>query len=95
MPVGPKATKHEEKPKTKNVYLKDIQWNLSIADMLYSGHLSIANTFYRNQLSQAMVKTLYFKPLYSGHLSIADTYSENQWCPQLRGFTVFIEIQCI
>ena len=94
------------------------QWNLSTADMLYSGritivetfsgiqlfqvmvkllyyeslcsgHLSIADTFFRNQLSQATVKLLYFEPLYSGHLSIADTFSENQWCPLLRGFTVF------
>ena len=27
---------------------KEIQWNLSIADMLYSGHLSIADTFPKN-----------------------------------------------
>ena len=45
-----------------------IQWNLPRADMLYSGHLSIADTFSRNQLSQATVKLLYFGPLYSGHL---------------------------
>ena len=56
--------------------------------MLYSGHLSIADTFSRNQLSPAMVKPLYFEPLYSGHLPIADTFSDNQWCPLLRGFTV-------
>ena len=67
-----------------------IQWNLSIADMLYSGHLYIADTFSRNQLSQTTVKHFYFEPLYSGHLSIADTFSENQWCPLLRGFTVVI-----
>ena len=67
-----------------------IEWNLSKADMLYSGHLSIADTFSRNQSSQATVKLLYFGPLYSGHLSIADTFSENQWCPLLRGFTVYI-----
>ena len=67
---------------------KWLQWNLSIADMLYSGHLSIADTFSRNQISPAMVKHLYFEPLYSGHLCIADTFSENQWCPLLRGFTV-------
>ena len=66
-----------------------VQWNLSIADMLYSGHLSIADTFLRNQLSQATVKLLHFEPLYSGQLSIADTFSENQWCPLLRGFTVY------
>ena len=66
----------------------EIQWNLFVADMLYSGHLPIADTFFRNQLSPTMVKPLYFEPLYSGHLSIADTFSENQWCPLLRGFTV-------
>ena len=44
------------------------------------------------QLSPAVVKPLYFEPLYSGHLSIADTFSENQWCPLLRGFTVFMLI---
>ena len=65
-----------------------LQWNLSIADMLYSGHLSTADTLSRNQFSLAMVKPFYFEPLYSGHLSIADTFSENQWCPLLRGFTV-------
>ena len=65
-----------------------IQWNLSIADMLYIRHLSIADTILRNQLYPAMLKPLYFEPLYSGHLSIADTFSENQWCPLLRGFTV-------
>ena len=27
----------------------EIQWNLSIADMLYSGHLSIAYTFPKNE----------------------------------------------
>ena len=59
--------------------------------MLYSGHLSIADTFFRNQLSPTMVKPLHFEPLYSGHLSIADTFSENQWFPLLRGFTVFIK----
>ena len=47
-------------------------------------------TFFRNQTSSAVVKLLYLKPLYSGHLSIADTLSENQWCPLLRGVTVFI-----
>ena len=65
-----------------------LQWNLYIADMLYSGHFSIEDTFSRNQLYPAMVKPLYFEPLYSGHISIADTFSENQWCPLLRGFTV-------
>ena len=56
--------------------------------MLYSGHLSAADTFSRTQLSQAMVKTLWFQLIYSAHLSIADIFSENQWCPLLRAFTV-------
>ena len=42
---------------------KGIQWNLSIADMLYSGHLSIADTFSRNRLSPATVKPLHFEPV--------------------------------
>ena len=58
------------------------------ADMLYSGHRSIADTFSRNQFFSAMVRPLCFEPLYSGHLFIADTFSENQLCPLLRGFTV-------
>ena len=49
----------------------------------------MADTLSRNQLIQATVKLLYFKPLNSGHLYIADTFSENQWCPLLRDFTVF------
>ena len=61
--------------------------------MLYSGHLSIADTFSRNQLAQATVKLLYFEPLYSVHLFIADTFSENQRCPLLRGFIVFLKIE--
>ena len=66
-----------------------LRWNLSIADILYSGHLSIKDTSYRNQLPHATVKLLYFESFCSGNLSIADTFSENQWCPLLRGFTVF------
>ena len=42
-----------------------IQWNLSTADMLYSGHLSIADTLFKKQVSLAMVKPLYFELLYS------------------------------
>ena len=62
-----------------------IQWNLSIADMLYSGHLPIADTNFGNQL-----KTFYWAlHLYSGHLSIADIFFENQLCPLLRGSTVY------
>ena len=59
-----------------------------MADMLYNGQFSIADTFSKIKLSQATVKLLYFDPLYSGHLSIADTFSENQLCPLLRGFIV-------
>ena len=68
----------KQKMKKKYFQLFSIQGNLSIADMLYSGHISIADTFSRNQLSQATVKLIYFEPIYSGHLSIADTFSENQ-----------------
>ena len=60
--------------------------------MLYSGHLPIADTIYRNQSSQATVKLLYFEPISSGYLSIADTFFENKWCPLLSGFTVVLEI---
>ena len=51
----------------ETIHQSKIQWNLSIADMLYSGHVSIADTFFRNQCSQATVKVLYLD------LSIADT----------------------
>ena len=67
-----------------------IQWNLSIADKLYRGHLTIADTYFRNQLCPVMVKPLYLEPLYSRHLSIANTFFGKQWCPLLRGFTVSI-----
>ena len=68
----------KQKMRKKYFQLFSIQGNLSIADMLYSGHISIADTFSRNQLSQATVKLIYFEPIYSGHLFIADTFSENQ-----------------
>ena len=42
-----------------------IQSNLSIADMLYSGHLVIADTFLRNRPNNG--QTLIEKPLYKGH----------------------------
>ena len=57
-----------------NDILKQIQWNLSISDMLYSGHLTIADTLFKNQFTLDMVKPLHFEPLYSRHLSIADTF---------------------
>ena len=75
--------------KIKHYWLEIIQWNLSIADMLYSGHLSIAETFFRNHLYQATVKLLYFEPLYGEHLSITDTFSKNQWCPLFERFHCF------
>ena len=34
------------------------QWNLSKADMVYSGYLVIADTFSRTQLSPARIKPL-------------------------------------
>ena len=63
----------EQKSKSENaVFLtnsafrwKLVQSNLSIADMLYSRHLVIADTFLRNW--QNHVQTLIEKPLYSGH----------------------------
>ena len=43
-----------------------IQSNLSIAEILYNGHLIIADTFLRNQPNHG--QTLTEKPLNSGHL---------------------------
>ena len=43
----------------------DVQSNLSIADMLYSGHLVIADTFLRDRPNRS--QTRLEKPLYSGH----------------------------
>ena len=51
------------KSKFNNSY--KLQSNLSIADMLYNGHLVIADTFLRNRLNHG--ETLIEKPLYSGH----------------------------
>ena len=60
------------------------QLNLSVEDMLYSGHLSIADTIFENP-----VAIFYWKlPLCSGRLSKADTFFENRWCPLLRGSIV-------
>ena len=42
-----------------------IQSNLSIADMLYNGHLVMADTFLRNRSNHG--QTLVEKPLYSGY----------------------------
>ena len=41
-----------------------IQWNLSIADMLYSGHLSIADNISKNGWNHG--HSLIEKPFYSG-----------------------------
>ena len=49
---------------------KQVQWNLFIADILYSGHLSTVDTFLRNGWNPC--ETLITKPLCSGHF-IADT----------------------
>ena len=60
-----------------------VQW-----DILYGGHLSIADTSFGNQLL-----IFYWNlPLCSGHLAIADTVLENQSCPQSRGSTVCLYI---
>ena len=42
-----------------------MQSNLSIAGMLYNGHLVIADIFLRNRSNH--VQTLIEKPLHSGH----------------------------
>ena len=44
----------------------NVQSNLSIEDMLYSGHLVVADTFQWNRLNHG--QNLIEKPLYSGHL---------------------------
>ena len=43
-----------------------VQPNLSIADMLYNGHLVIADIFLWNRRNYG--QTLIEKPLYSGHV---------------------------
>ena len=53
-----------------------IQWNLSIADMLYSGHFSITDTLHNNGWNHG--HSFIGKPLYSAHLSIALTILWNQ-----------------
>ena len=61
--------------------------------MFCIGHLSIADTFSKDQSSSVIAKPLYFEPLNSGQLSIKDKFFENQWCPILKGFTVIIFVQ--
>ena len=58
-----------------------IQWNLLIAAILSSGHLSTATTFLGNGWNPG--QTLITKPLCSGHLYIADTILRSQlnFCP--------------
>ena len=53
---------------------KSIHWNLSKVCILYSEHLSIADTILGNQI------TIFFwnLPLYSGHLSIVDIFFEKK-----------------
>ena len=49
----------------------DVQSNLSIVDMLYSGHLVIADTFLRDRPNHGQIlleKFLYSGYFYSGHL---------------------------
>ena len=47
------------------------QWNLFMADILYSGHLSTTDTFLRNRWNDS--QTLITQPPCSAHF-IADTY---------------------
>ena len=62
------------------VYQCYTQWNLSIADMLYSGHLVIADAFLL-RLGESRSNT-YKKPLYSGQF-IADTRYNGHVFPRL------------
>ena len=57
------------------LWKKKIQWNLLIADILYSGHLSAADTFLGNGWNPG--QTLITKPLCSGHF-IADAIWRSQ-----------------
>ena len=50
----------------ENKYVKYLQSNLFIADMLYNEHLVIADPFPRNWPNHAQI--LIEKPLYSGHV---------------------------
>ena len=52
-------------PDNANKYVKYLQSNLSIVDMLYNEYLVIADPFPRNWPNHA--QTLIEKPLYSGH----------------------------
>ena len=47
-----------------------LQWILSIVDMLYSGHLTIADTNFKNKVKLTMVISFENKPHCSGHLFI-------------------------
>ena len=68
----------------------ELQWNLSIASMLYSGHFSIADTIFWNQWPTSHWNL----PRHSGHLSIADTFLENRYqFPLLRDSTDQIKRQ--
>ena len=60
----------------------------------YSGNafwrrLTIEDTHFTNKVKLTMVIFFENKPHYSGNLSIEDAISENQWCPLLRGSTVY------
>ena len=54
-----------------------IDVNLPIVDMLYNGHLVIADTFLRNWLNHGQTlieKPLYSRHFYSGYLPITDFF---------------------
>ena len=59
-----------------------IQWNIWIADTLYSG-LSVVTQVH--PVPNSLLKL----PLYSGQLRIADTFVKTRRCPLFRGFTVY------
>ena len=61
--------------------------SLYIADTLYSGHLALADTYFRSQVSIFIQNHLYIADtLYSGHLALADTYFRSQ-----RTFLVYLD----
>ena len=57
-----------------------VQWNLSIADMLYSGHQDLADTFCSDWENHG--QTLIKNPLYSGQFT-ADTRYNGHFFPRL------------
>ena len=68
---------HNSRLEGKYALVIGLQWNLSITNMLHSGHLSIADTIFRNHLPIFYLNL----PLVSGHISITDTIFKNHLSP--------------